>query len=198
MKSDSTNELAKALSAAQSEFSSAAKNKVNPFFKSHYADLNSVWDACRGPLNRHGLSIVQTTDVEDGKNVLVTILMHSSGQWIEGRYAIAAKTQDPQAVGSAITYARRYALASMVGIVSDEDDDGEAAQARPSEQPKPQLVKQPVAVHSAKPTGFAQPSKNEFEEMCPECGAPGRKSKPEYGGGYYCSRNKEGCKTRWQ
>jgi len=122
MKSEQINELAKALSVAQGAMFGAKKESANPFFKSRYADLGSVWDAIRKPLSDNGLSIVQTVDGDR----LVTILMHGSGQWIDSSYPITAKDNSPQAIGSALTYARRYALAAIVGVYQT-DDDAEAA-----------------------------------------------------------------------
>ena len=126
-------ELAAALAKAQGEMRHAAKSSDNPFFRSKYADLAEVWDAVREPLSKNNLCVVQTTDVaEDGKIVVVTTLMHSSGQWIRGRLAMTAVRQakdrgyelanDPQAIGSCITYARRYGLAAITGLAQDDDD----------------------------------------------------------------------------
>ena len=103
----------------------AIKDSSNPFFKMQYADLASVWEACRKPLSDNGLSIVQTLD--DGK--VETILLHTSGQYVSSVLAFTAKEQTSQSIGSAITYARRYALSALVGICPD-DDDGEAAMGR--------------------------------------------------------------------
>lgn len=129
MKSDNINELALALSKAQSQMKGATKDSSNPFFKSKYADLSSVWDACRDPLSKNGLCIIQTisVDVNTG-TVLVTTLAHSSGQWIDSQYPIIPIKPDPQSMGSAVTYARRYALMAIVGI-APEDDDGNNASA---------------------------------------------------------------------
>lgn len=128
MKSEQINELASALNKAQAELQSAKKDANNPFFKSKYADLTSVWEAARPVLAKNGLSVAQTV----GLTGLTTILMHSSGQYIEDTMPIVvAKQNDPQALGSAITYARRYALAAIVGVVAD-DDDGNAAAAKPA------------------------------------------------------------------
>lgn len=121
-KSDQINELALALSKAQSEIEPAKKDAANPFFKSKYADLSSVWAAAQKPLNKNGLSIVQTTKVVDHKLMLETVLMHSSGQWISGEFPIRPTKDDPQALGSATSYARRYALAAMLSITQDDDD----------------------------------------------------------------------------
>lgn len=124
------NELAAALAKAQGEIKTAVKDSANPFYKSTYADLASVWDACRTPLSKYGLSVTQTTDVTDaGTTILVTTLLHSSGQLIQGRYPVHPVKPDPQALGSALSYARRYALQAIVGVAPD-DDDGEAAMER--------------------------------------------------------------------
>lgn len=124
--SDQLNELAKALSAAQGVMEGASKDKTNPHFKSKYADLGSVWTAIREPLAKNGLSVVQLpyTD-EQGRVYVSTMLMHSSGQWIETSYTLPATKQDAQGFGSAITYMKRYALTGMG--VAPEDDDGEGA-----------------------------------------------------------------------
>lgn len=127
--SDTINEIAAALAKAQSEMTGAAKDSANPFFKSKYADLASVWDACRGPLTKNGIAVVQSPSA-DGLRVSVdTLLTHTSGQWMRGTVSVNAKEDSPQAVGSAITYLRRYALQSFAGV-APEDDDAEAAQGR--------------------------------------------------------------------
>lgn len=120
-------QIAKALAAAQGEMNGAVKNAANPFFKSKYADLASVWDAIRGPFTKNGLAIVQTTHIgKDDLPVIETMLMHSSGEWIKGQIRMVPKDKSPQGIGSAITYARRYALAAIAGV-APEDDDGNAA-----------------------------------------------------------------------
>jgi hypothetical protein len=130
LKSDQINELAKALCKAQGKIKHAVKDSANPFFKSRYADLTSVWDAIRDAFQAEGLSVAQCPQVlESGAAVLETTLMHSSGQWISSRVPLNPVKNDPQGVGSAITYARRYALQSIAGVCAD-DDDGEAAQGR--------------------------------------------------------------------
>lgn len=123
MQSSEVGELAAALAKAQSQMRGAVKDSTNPFFKSKYADLSSVWDACRVPLSTNGLAIVQTTDGrEDGVIEIITTLIHSSGEWMRGRLPIRPMKQDPQSTGSAITYGRRFALASMVGVCPSDDD----------------------------------------------------------------------------
>lgn len=128
-KSPTLGELAKALAKAQSEMKVAVKDSENPFFKSHYADLGSVWDACRTALNSNGLSIVQTCGIDTSGPTLITTLLHSSGEWIEGAQPLNAKAQDPQALASAITYARRKGVAAIAGVV-EADDDAEKAMGR--------------------------------------------------------------------
>ena len=123
--SESIAELAKALATAQGEMKNAKLNKVNPHFKSRYADLAEIRDTVTPALTRHGLSVAQGTDMTESGLVVVTRLMHLSGQWIESRYPIAI--DKPQAMGSAYTYAKRYSLAAMCNIAADEDDDANAA-----------------------------------------------------------------------
>lgn len=150
MQSEAINELAAALAKAQGEITGALKDSSNPFFKSKYADLASCWDACRKQLSANGLSVIQTTDVLDGTVVVRTVLAHASGQWISGILPVKAKDDGPQAQGSGITYARRYALAAIVGL-AQIDDDAEAAQARHvKQQPKadPETLKRIAACDS--------------------------------------------------
>lgn len=150
-KSEQINDLAAALAKAQAEVAGAHKSSANPFFKSKYADLASVWDACREPLTKNGLSVAQFPVTEivpfkgiddkgkefDGsfaKVTVITLLMHSSGQWIEdASFTAEAKDAGPQSIGSAVTYLRRYSLQAVAGV-APEDDDGNAAQ-RPNERP---------------------------------------------------------------
>jgi hypothetical protein len=123
--------LAAALAKAQAEISGAVKDSANPFFKSKYADLESVWSACRKPLTDNGLSVIQTTLPMRQGLMLVTTLAHSSGEWMRGFMPVLSKDNSAQSQGSAITYARRYALAAVAGVYQT-DDDAEAAQGRPS------------------------------------------------------------------
>jgi hypothetical protein len=141
--SDQIDLLAKALIKVQREMKGAIKDSTNPFFKSKYADLESVWDACRDLLTKNDLCIVQTTGVDERMDIcLNTHLIHASGQWIRGVLPICPKSNDPQGVGSAITYARRYGLAAIVGVIQ-VDDDGEKAMDRQSvvQRPVPGLAK---------------------------------------------------------
>jgi hypothetical protein len=127
--SEQINELAGALAKAQGKITGALKDSANPFFKSKYADLASVWDACRTALSDNGLAVIQLTESDDSGVFVVTTLAHSSGQWMRSRLRLTPKDDSPQAMGSAITYGRRYALAAMVGV-AQVDDDGNAASGR--------------------------------------------------------------------
>lgn len=127
MQSENINELVTALAKAQGQMRGAVKDSTNPHFKSRYADLASVWEACREPLCENGLAIIQTMGMEGDKQALVTTLGHSSGQWIRSTVVLPLQKGTPQDLGSCITYCRRYALAAMVGIFQ-EDDDGERAE----------------------------------------------------------------------
>lgn len=127
--SENINELATAMAAAQAEMGGAVKDSANPFFKSKYADLTSVVKAIKEPFANHGLSYTQFPCAADGCVGVTTRLMHSSGQWLESEYMLPMVKNDPQAAGSAITYARRYALQAMAGIPT-ADDDAESAMLR--------------------------------------------------------------------
>lgn len=122
--SESIKEIASALCKAQAVIEGAIKDKMNPAFRAAYADLGACWDACRDPLSTNGLSIIQLPKADDGAVILETILMHTSGEYISEELRIPVVKRDAQGYGSALTYARRYALCSFVGI-APEDDDGE-------------------------------------------------------------------------
>lgn len=132
-------ELAKALSKAQGEVKGAIKDSVNPHFKSSYADLESVWDACRQALSSNGLAVTQFLESVGSESAITTTLMHTSGQWQRSTILMKPKSTDPQGVGSAITYYRRYALAAAIGI-NQTDDDGEASYNRQKPLPKPNVI----------------------------------------------------------
>ena len=173
--SEQINEIAGALAKAQGEMGGAKKDAANPFFKSKYADLASVWDACREPLTKHGLSVVQFPQTEYrgepepyewtskmgekryGVRIVcvvsvLTRLTHASGQWMDDVVSTMLPTGDPQAVGSAITYLRRYALQSVAGV-APEDDDAEAAHGRGDGQ---QATAKPTGPVATAPKGYAE------------------------------------------
>lgn len=122
-KSEQINELAGALAKVQARLLPAGKNKKNPFLDKDYADLKSIWGACRDLLVANDLAVIQTTEVRDGVNVLVTILAHKSGQYVTGELLLKPVKDDPPSTGAAISYARRQSLAAIVGVVVDDDDD---------------------------------------------------------------------------
>ena len=127
--SESIAKLATALSIVQGKLTHAKKDSANPFFKSKYADLESVWDACRSLLAENGLCVMQFPgEFLEGCMSLNTILAHSSGEYIKQTMEVPVTKLDPQGAGSALTYMRRYALAAVVGVVQ-ADDDGNAASA---------------------------------------------------------------------
>lgn len=125
--------LASALAKAQSEIKDAELDGINPAFKrngenTRYATLKSVWKACREPLSKNGLSVVQGLEIgTDGKPSFKTMLMHSSGETLSFVCPLLFDKNNMQGLGSAITYARRYTLACMVGVIDAEDDDGNSA-----------------------------------------------------------------------
>lgn len=147
LKSESIAALATALAEAQGEIENATKNSQNPHLKNRYADLAEILNTVRPVLSRHGLAVSQHPAFADNMVQVETILLHKSGEWMASTITTPVQKADPQGVGSAVTYARRYSLAAIVGL-SQEDDDGHAAtkgkpgqaphQAqRPAPQPQP-------------------------------------------------------------
>jgi len=118
--------LATALASFQSTFKNPPKNKTNPFFNSTYVDLADALDVVRKGLSEQGLSFIQLTSAGEDRVILHTRLLHVTGQWIEGTYPVT-KLAKAQEMGSALTYARRYALFALVGIAGEDDDDGNVA-----------------------------------------------------------------------
>jgi hypothetical protein len=138
--SESIANLVAALSVVQGKMSHAVKDSANPFFKSKYADLESVWDACRNLLAENGLAVMQFPGLytdHDKSMSLTTIISHKSGEYISQEMSVPVTKADAQGAGSAITYMRRYALAAVVGVVQ-ADDDGNAAS---NPQSKPAVIK---------------------------------------------------------
>jgi hypothetical protein len=126
-RSESMAQLAQALAIAQGQIENASKGSENPYFKSMYSDLASVRDAIRKPFADNGLAVVQLPSAIGSQVTITTVLMHKSGEWISSSLTMTAKDASPQAIGSAITYCRRYALGAVSGV-APEDDDGEKAQ----------------------------------------------------------------------
>jgi len=157
-RSESINELAAALAQAQAAMAHAKKDSENPHFRSRYADLAAIWDACRAALTAHGLAVVQSPRLVAAGDALwlvevETTLLHGSGQFLSDTLAVPVAASSAQAVGSAVTYCRRYALASFVGVApAVDDDDGQAASEEPVRQiqkPKPPSPKPPAKIPDA-------------------------------------------------
>lgn len=153
LKSEQINELVAALAKAQGQIEGAKKSSSNPFFKSKYADLAECWNTCREALTANEISVIQMPEEinENGRLNITTMLAHSSGQYISSTLTMTVTKLDPQAIGSAITYGRRYALAAMVGL-AQEDDDGEKAMARQEKKDK-KPVESPINITSVSENG---------------------------------------------
>ena len=139
--------LAAALVKAQADFRPAPKDSANPAFRSRYADLATVVETVRPVLAKHGLGFLQpVTSNEDGSITVTTIIVHASGETLASPgVTVRPAKGDAQSVGSAITYARRYDLSSLLGIVTDDDDDGNAAVGgRPAPKPAPTPKPEPT------------------------------------------------------
>jgi hypothetical protein len=140
--SESVAALAKALVTTQGKLQGVAKSSAG--YNYRYADLAAVWDAIRRPLAENGLAVTQTTTYADsGEPVIITTLLHTSGEWVSGELLVRPVKADPKSLGSALTYGRRYALMGIVGV-APADDDGAAAsgaQDNTAAKPKPRPKK---------------------------------------------------------
>ncbi len=154
--SESIKDIATALAKAQGEMDNATLNKVNPHYNSKYADLAAIRDATIPHLAKNGIAIMQYTRM-NGDLTLCTRMMHSSGQWIESTYPL--QIDKPQAMGSQITYARRYCWSAMCGIAADEDDDAEAAQGQKTTTRKTTEVKRGTTKASGAKAEVSAPAK---------------------------------------
>lgn len=144
------NELAKAMASAQGELHAALKSATNPHFKSKYANLEEVWEACRDALSKYKVAVIQCPQFDEKCDYLETTLVHESGQYMTSKIMLRNAKGDMQGLGSAITYSRRYALAAMVGVIA-EDDDGNAASGRKqaSSEPEPDFYKRVQAMKAS-------------------------------------------------
>ena len=142
-KSESIAALAAALAKAQGEMENAGKNSVNPHFKSKYADLAEILNTVRPVLSKHGLAVTQFPAFEGGTAHVETILTHASGEWMSGTCSAPVQKSDPQGVGSALTYLRRYSLAAVCGLAQEDDDANSASKPKTTAQkPAAPLPKQ--------------------------------------------------------
>ena len=156
-----------ALAAAQQEMGKAIKDTKNDHFRSKYADLASVMDACMGALNKHGICVMQPTGEDEQGRFVKTILAHHTGETVECKVPLIVSKNDMQGYGSAVTYARRYGLMSMAGI-APEDDDGNAA------------AKAPPVVEDRKPTAsdaLRDAWRDGVEDSLPPNATPAQKAK---------------------
>ena len=165
-RSDDINELATALSKAQGEMKPSSKSGTNPFFKHSYATFDDVLESVKKPLADNGLAFMQMIDKNEDGQILISLLMHGSGQWISSTTALnvfAEKgTNALQDIGKAITYMKRYALSAMLGVSSDEDDDGDSAKGKVAQKPAPKPAQKPVVKQAPKPA-LVQPPDDVFE-----------------------------------
>lgn len=145
-----TDKIAEALCKAQAAIKGAEKSHSNPAFKSKYATLADIWDACREPLTKNGLAVAQLVSSTADGVCVETRLLHTSGQSLTSSLVMPLVQRTPQAIGSAITYGRRYGLAAMVGVCPDEDDDGQAAsQGQRREEPRREQPREPARYEKA-------------------------------------------------
>lgn len=159
------NAIYSALVKAQAQMRAAELDKTNPHYKSKYASLASVWDAIRKPLTDAGLAITQTFSHSDGVLLMVTRLVHTSGESIESVYPINPSRADAQGMGSAITYARRYAISAMVGLTADDDDDGNTVSNVERYERVSKEVKKPVeTIEPVKPAAAAKAQPKEADK----------------------------------
>ena len=129
--SDSITNLATALAKAQAEIRPAIFDSTNPHFRSKYASLTAVMEACREALSKNQIAVVQGAAVVDGAVAVTTLLLHASGEYISDELTMQFAQATPQQIGSSLSYCRRYSLASLVGITAD-DDDAEEAMPKPN------------------------------------------------------------------
>ena len=131
MHSTEIGQISEALAKAQGQIQGAMEDSKNPFFKSDYADLTSVWKACKKPLSENGLAVFQSLIYDNGIQFVITTLSHSSGQWFKSMMQVKPNKDDMQALGAAITYARRFSLSALIGMYpKGEDDDAESTMDR--------------------------------------------------------------------
>ena len=152
--SETIDKIIPAFIAFQSDMPSVPKDGNNPHFKSKYATLGAITEATRPHLAKHGLGFMQWMSNRDGLQLIVTRIMHTSGQWMEDEgYILNPTKNDPQGMGSAVTYARRYTLGASLGIITEDDDDGNRASEPARQAPSPA---QPVAKTLQEPDWFTE------------------------------------------
>jgi ERF superfamily len=170
-RSESIAELAKALAAAQGEIKPVARTKKNPYFDSMYADLADICAAVAPVTSKHGLAVTQWPewDKDTGRLLLTTMLTHASGEWLQASFPLLTGKGEAQAVGSAITYSRRYNYGSSVNVATDDDDDGNkategVAPSRSARPASPRAANRPPADDQTGELAPAVPLNETFEE----------------------------------
>lgn len=134
-KSETIGALAKALSLAQGEMENASKTATNPHFKSKYADLAEIINTVRPVLAKHGLSVTQFPSYDGALAHVETIIAHDSGEWMSGTTSSPVQKADPQGIGSATTYLRRYSLAAVCNLAQEDDDANAASKGKTATPP---------------------------------------------------------------
>lgn len=162
IKSDMLDKLAPALVKFQGEAEPILKDMANPFFKSRYADLAGCIGATKNLLAANGLAVSQPTRVEGSNIIIVTVLLHSSGQFIAGEYLLTPVKNDPQTMGGAMTYGRRYSYLAAIGL-APEDDDGALASGTTKDRNE-SLTNQ---LKASAPVAKAQPQPKQAEQIPP-------------------------------
>ena len=164
--SDSIDAISAALAKVQGEVANPVFNKTNPHFKSSYADLASVLNAVRPALSKHGIAIMQMTNLEGAGVVLYTRLTHSSGQWIESVYPVTTSSKH-QEIASSLTYAKRLSLSAIVGVAGEDDDDGNAANTVPAKAASPTPM--PKKAEPVMPPEEVERAMSEMRESLDNC-----------------------------
>lgn len=164
--SESVKNIAKSLAQFQAEVKNPVNTANNPFFKSKYAPLDEVLNTVRPILSKHGLSVLQFPS-GDGQNIVVTtVVMHESGEWIESDpLTLRADKATAQGAGSAITYARRYSLSAVLGISSEDDDDGNYATQQTKQAGKAQNKTQQYPTNRQAKQGFNTATENQIKAI---------------------------------
>lgn len=152
--SESVKEIYGALAVAIGDIQNPPKNAVNPHFKNRYAELSVILETVKPILKKNGLAVIQGVETDGNRVMIQTRIIHVSGEWIESELTLQAAGTDPQKIGSAITYGRRYAISAILNIAADDDDDGEGN--RKKENQKPVAATTPPKNNQPKPAAKTQ------------------------------------------